>query len=175
MDRIERHDVVNAVMLAVVLLLFGFAILTAFSSLASTVDEGIVTSTKEPDADEEPPAGATSSTVPDEVEEDVANLADPRPPGEVTVRVANGARRQGVAGAGTATLEAAGYPALDPKNGPTVDDSVVYYVSGYAADAAAVAELLGLQATAIEPMPDEPGVPIDGAHVIALLGVNSDF
>ncbi len=185
-DRIERHDVLNAMMLAGVLLLLGFGILTAFDSFTSTVDEGIIESTKEPepeaalgdtdadtdvDAEEEDPEAAED----DEASDETSALINARPAGEVTVRIGNGARRPGVAGAGTSAVEDAGYPTLDPKNGPTLDDSVVYYVSGYAADAAAVAEVLGLEPTQIEPMPSDPGVPIEGAHVIAILGVNSEF
>lgn len=180
-DRIERHDVLNAVMLAGVLLLLGFGLLTALGGLASTVDEGLVDSSKEPELEsEELPVGVAETTAPEEVaesEETVEDdpVPDPRPPGEVTVRVGNGARRPGVAGAGTEALEAAGYTALSPKNGPTLDDSVVYYVNGYVADAAQVAELLGLEPSQIAPMPSDPGIPIEGAQVIAILGVNSEF
>ena len=176
-DRIERHDILNAVMLAAVLLLLGFGILTAADSLAATVDDGLIESTKPEDLPTDTalaPAGATSST---EVPESTttSTLPETRPPAEVTVRVANGARRQGVAGAGTEAVIAAGYQTLSPKNGPTMEESVVYYANGYAADAATVAELLGLEPTAIEAMPGDPGVPIDGAHLIALLGIDSDF
>ncbi|MDH4077987.1 MAG: LytR C-terminal domain-containing protein, partial [Acidimicrobiia bacterium] len=90
-------------------------------------------------------------------------------------RGGNGARRPGVAGAGTEKLQAAGYPALPPKNGPTMDDSIVYYANGYAAEAASVAVVLGLEPTKIAPMPTDPGIPIDDANVIAILGVNSSF
>ena len=171
-DRIERHDVVNAVLLAGVLLLFALAILTAADSLASTADEGFIESTKEPEVDEPPIDDGSSTTT---AEDSTTTLVDARPAAEVTVRVANGARREGVAGAGTEAVKAAGYPTLAPKNGPTLDDSVVYYVNGYAADAAKVAEVLGLEPTQISPMPADPGVDIDGAHLIAVLGVNSDF
>ena len=75
-----------------------------------------------------------------------------------------------MAGAGTEVLQGAGYPTLAPKNGPTLDDSVVYYENGYAADAVQIAELLGLEPTQIEPMPSDPGVPIEDANVIAILG-----
>ena len=176
-DRIERHDVLNAVMLAAVLLLLGFGILSAVDRLAATVDEGLVESTKEPEpetTDDDSALAATTTTDPDDAEE-TTSLPDARPPGQVTVRVGNGARRAGVAGAGTEVLEAAGYPTLAPKNGPTMDDSIVYYVAGYVADAAKVAELLGLEATRTEPMPSDPGIPIEGAQVIAILGVNSEF
>jgi hypothetical protein len=178
-DRIERHDILNAVMLAAVLLLLGFGILTAADSLASTVDEGLIEATKDDDPSAAtPPAGATSSSVPEDDAADettTSTLPETRPPGEVLVRVANGARRRGVAGAGTEAVIAAGYQTLPPKNGPTMDASVVYYANGYAAEAAGVAEVLGLEPTAIEAMPSDPGVEIEGANLIALLGVNSDF
>lgn len=175
-DRIERHDILNAVLLAAVLLLLGFGILTAADSLASTVDEGLIESTKGDEvAADQPPAGATSSTVTTVEEPTTTALPDARPPGEVLVRVANGARRAGVAGAGTEAVTAAGYQTLPPKNGPTKETSIVYYANGYAVEAAKVAELLGLEPTSIEVMPGDPGVPIEGANLIALLGVNSDY
>jgi hypothetical protein len=170
-DRIERHDVANAVMLAAVLLLLGFALITAMRSLFTTMDEGLVTSEKESALESEPAPATASSTPPEET----TTIVAARPPDEVLVRVANGARRAGVAGAGTETLQAAGYPTLSPKNGPAVDDSVVYYRSGYAADAAKVAELLGLDPTQIEPLPADPGIEIADAQIVALLGANSNF
>ena len=109
------------------------------------------------------------------MDETATTLPVTRPPAEVIVRVANGARRTGVAGAGTEAVVAAGYQTLSPKNGPTTETSIVYYANGYAAEAASVAELLGLDLTSIEAMPSDPGVPIEGAHLIALLGVSSDF
>ncbi|MCP3988689.1 MAG: LytR C-terminal domain-containing protein [Actinomycetia bacterium] len=172
-DRIERHDVANAVMLAAVLLLLGLGTITAMRSLFSTVDEGLVLSEKTLES-EEAPTGATATTDPTDSSETSAIIAA-RPPDEVLVRVANGARRAGVAGAGTETLQAAGYPTLSPKNGPTLDTSVVYYISGYAADAVKVAEVLGLQPTQIEPMPSDPGVPLEEAKIVAILGVNSNY
>lgn len=175
-DRIERHDVMNAVMLAVVLLLLGFGLISATRSLFSTVDEGLITSSKEPTV-ETVTDGTDGATDDSTSAESTASSAviQARPAADVIVRVANGARRRGVAGNGTAVLDAEGYLTLSPKNGPTIDESVVYYVSGFAADAAAVAELLGLEATQIEPMPSDPGVAIEDAHVIAILGADSDI
>ncbi len=171
-DRIERHDIANAVMLAVVLLILGIGTITAVRSLFSTVDEGLVTSEKEQTLGSE--TTSTSTAAPSDSSETSAIIAA-RPPDEVLVRVANGARRAGVAGAGTETLQAAGYPTLSPKNGPTHDTSVVYYTSGYAADAVKVAEVLGLQPTQIEPMPSDPGVALEDARILALLGVPSTY
>lgn len=175
-DRIERHDILNAIMLAAVLLLLGFGIVRGVNSLLNTVDEGIVISTKEEedetaaDADAQAPtSAATDDSTP------TSEILQARPANEVTVRVGNGAGRAGVAGSGTTELAAAGYVPLPPKNGPQREDSIVYYVEGYVADAQKVAELLGLEAEATEPMPDDPGIPVDGAQVIVILGATSDF
>jgi hypothetical protein len=171
----ERHDIVNAVLLAGVILLLGFGIVTAADRLFQTVDEGLVVTEKAPVIDDEggdsTPGSGTAQTdttaVPSEDEV--------RPAAEVTVRVGNGARRPGVAGAGTETLQAAGYTMLAPKNGPTVDDSVVYYTDSFQADAVRIADLLGVETGRVEPMPDNPGVPVENANVIVILGVNSSF
>lgn len=174
-DRIERHDVTNAVMLAAVLLLLGVGTISAVRNLFNTVDEGLVASEKD-----EPIESDTDSTDPSATSEpaegsETSAIVAAHAPDEVLVRVANGARRAGVAGAGTETLQAAGYPTLSPKNGPTLETSVVYYTSGYAADAIKIAEVLGLEPTQIEPMPSDPGVSLDDAKIIAILGVNSNY
>jgi hypothetical protein len=181
-DRIERHDVVNAVMLAVALLVLGFAIVTAVDGLFDTMDEGLVSSSKEPEIESgEGPAGASAvpgseaGGAPDGTGGEPVTEEGARPAADVVVRVANGARRPGVAGAGTEALQAAGYATLPPKNGPTTTDSTVFYGDGYAADAARIAGLLGVAAERVQPMPEDPGVPIDDAHVIVVLGVTSDF
>lgn len=167
-DRIERHDVLNAVLLAIAMLVLGFLLVRGFGALFNTLDEGVVVAEKEE-------AASSTTTTSEPAPEETTTIVASRPPDEVLVRVANGARRAGVAGAGTETLDAAGYATLSPKNGPTVDDSVVYYRSGYAADAAKVAEVLGLDPTQIEPMPADPGVDIGDAKVLALLGINSNY
>lgn len=173
-DRIERHDILNAIMLAAVLLLLGFGIVRGVNSLLDTVDEGIIISTKEEEAVAGTDAQAPTS-VPTEDSTATSEVVQARPANEVTVRVGNGAGRAGVAGSGTTELAAAGYVPLPPKNGPQREDSIVYYVEGYVADAEKVAELLGLEAEAAEPMPDDPGIPVDGAQVIVILGATSDF
>jgi hypothetical protein len=176
-DRIERHDVANAVLLAAVLLVLGLGTILAIGRLFDTVDEGLVVSEKDETAASDTDTDSDEATPTSEPadESEPGAIVDARPPDEVQVRVANGARRVGVAAAGTETLQAAGYPTLSPKDGPTMEDSVVYYVSGYAADAVKVAEVLGLEPTQIEPMPSDPGVDLDEANIIAILGVNSDY
>lgn len=92
------------------------------------------------------------------------------PPNEVITRVGNGAAKGGVAGAGTNILASAGYAALSPKNADTIDVSTVYYIPGYSKDAEAVAQLLGVAPSMVQPMPGNPGMPVGDAHVVAVLG-----
>ena len=175
-DRVERHDVANAIMLAAVLLLLGFGIVTALNSLFDTLDEGVVSAEKASTLESEAAGSDEDDATPPTSDESTgSSIVAARPPDAVLVRVANGARRTGVAGAGTETLQSAGYPTLAPKNGPTMEESVVYYGTGYAADASQIAELLGLEPNQIEPMPSDPGVPVDDANIIAILGVNSNY
>ncbi len=183
-DRIERHDVINAIGLAVVLLAMALALVFGARSLFNTVNGGLVEKTEDPakleaeaaqeaeDAAAAESDGDTSSTSEPEIEDTPTTEAAPtvRPPGEVTIRVGNGARRSGVAGAGTDLLTQAGYKALTPKNAPTVAKSVVYYVEGYEADAAQVARLALMGETAIAPMPADPGIAADGAQLVVILG-----
>lgn len=175
-DRIERHDVVNAVMLAAVLLLLGFGIITALRSLGETVDD-FVTSETTPSLESEALPISTTTTLPPEAVTVTSTVVEANPASDVAVLVANGAdRRPGVAAAGSEVLAEAGYEILPPKNGPTTDESVIYYRVGFAADAVKVAELLSLEATQIEPMPTSVGdIPLDGADLVALLGISSNF
>ena len=92
------------------------------------------------------------------------------PPNEVITRVGNGAAKGGVAGAGTNILVSAGYAALSPKNAETIDVSTVYYVPGYSKDAELVAQLLSVDSANVFPMPQNPGMPVGDAHVVAVLG-----
>jgi len=172
-DRIERHDIANALLLAGILLLFGFGIVRGAGTLFSTLDDGLVDKEKVLEADVSPSDGTDTSQL--EAKTTTTTLVAARPIDEVLVRVANGARRAGVAGAGTEAAKAAGYPTLSAKNGPTRDDSVVYYIEGYAADAIGVAEALGLEPDEIEAMPTDPGVSRNDAHIIVILGINSDY
>ncbi len=187
-DRIERHDVINAVGLAVALLAMALGLVFGARSLFNTVNGGLVDKTEDPAkleaeaaeqaAEEAAAAGPDSAVVDTETTTDVTEPETPvteptpvvRPPGEVTIRVGNGARKGGVAGAGTDLLTQAGYVALAPKNAPTVANSVVYYIEGYEADAAQVARLALMGETAIAPMPADPGIEIDGAQLIVILG-----
>ncbi len=194
MDRIERHDVVNAVGLSVALLVMALGLVFGARTLFDTVN-GVVSAEKEPEtaadsttttvADSTPVTNAdgsiiegtgdpavTDDTTPDDTTTTTVPLVV-RPPAEVTVRVGNGARKPGVAGTGTDILTQAGYPSLSPKNSPTVEASVVYYVEGYEGDAQQVARLMNMAPTSIAPMPADPGLPIEGAQLVVILGADT--
>lgn len=168
MDRIERHDVVNAIGLALILMGMALALLFGARALFRTLNDGIVDAEKPPEVT----APATTTTDPSltTTTEATTTTATIRIPGEVITRVGNGAQRSGIAGGGTSLLDQAGYVTLAPKNAPPREDSIIYYAETFEADAAQVARLLGVAETAIAPMPADPGVPIEDAQVIAILG-----
>ncbi len=171
MDRIERHDIINALGLAAVLLLMAFLLSLFAGKLFSTVGDGdgFVTAEK----DEEPIVTVTSTsstTAPDEepeVEEVVL-----RSPAEVKVLVINAARVSGIASQGSDLLSPLGYQMLKPSNGNSVPDSVVFYLEGYEADAAAVAVVLNMGEAAIAPLPESVSFSPGDAHLVAVLGTN---
>lgn len=104
-----------------------------------------------------------------------STVVQPHDPAQVKVLVLNGSGKSGVAKAGADLLKAANYTTLEPSNahGGTLTTSIVYYVPGYDADAAAITAKLGLPASAAQPMPTPPpaevGDPKD-AHVVVLVG-----
>lgn len=120
--------------------------------------------TTAPSSTTAPPSTTTTTAAP------TTTVAVVHPPNEVITRVGNGAAKGGVAGAGTNILVSAGYAALSPKNAETIDVSTVYYVPGYSKDAELVAQLLSVDTANVVPMPQNPGMPVGDAHVVAVLG-----
>ena len=60
---------------------------------------------------------------------------------------------------------------LSAKNSTVkLNSTAVYYAESYGADAEVIATLLGVPITNIAPMPTDPGVPIDSASVVVILG-----
>ncbi len=173
MERIERHDIINAVILAVVLLAMALALVFGARSLFRTVTGGeLVDAVETPQTVPATVPDSTEST--DPVEETTTTLAQPHPNGEVKVRVGNAASRGGIAGAGTRVLDQAGYDTLGAKNADSPSDtSIVYYIDGYQADAAQAARLLGVPEVNIAPMPADPGVPIEDAMLVVILGADT--
>jgi hypothetical protein len=176
MDRIERHDFVNAALLAIVLLGMAFALVVATRSLFAALDDDpIVTAEKEPEATTTTSTTeAPQVTVGDEVADQTSSTLPPRAPNEVTVRVGNGAGKSGVAGRATTILANASYVTLGAKNSSVrLGTTAVYYGEGYAADAEVIATLLSVPITNIAPMPPDPGVAIDSANIVVILGADT--
>jgi hypothetical protein len=137
-----------AVVLGFVLLAYGFP---DSDDTTSTATDGSI------------PADGTTDTAIDG-DDTTGTTAPPttasaaRPPAEVTVLVANGSGVPGAASDFTGTLNADGYVTAEPANADRKDytTTTVYYVGEEQAEAAAVATALGLDPSAVQPMPDPP-------------------
>ena len=171
MDRIERHDFVNAAFLALVLLGMAFALVVATRSLFGALDDDpLITAETTPESTTTTTA-APQVTVGDEVAEETSSTEPARSPNEVSVRVGNGAGKSRVAGRASTILTNSGYAVLGAKNSTVkLGSTAVYFAEGYGADAEVVATLLGVPITNIAPMPTDPGVAIDSAAVVVILG-----
>jgi hypothetical protein len=181
-DRVERHDVINAVGLAAVLLAMALGLVWGARALYTTVSGGVVDASRSEETTTsvaEATEGETSEdTSPEDGAEEEASVEETTTtaapvlhlPGEVSVRVGNGAGRKGIAGIGTQLVAQAGYVTLDPKNAPATRQSVVYYAEGYQADAVEVARLLAIPAIQVVPLPADPPIPAGQANLLVILG-----
>ena len=163
LDRVERSDITNAIALALVLLLFGYLITVGVDRLSATVDDGLWTA-----------EGGEG----EEAIDFVPGSPLLRPTNEVIIRVGNGSDgRDGLAGRATRRLANVGYGTLDAtnKDGEPIEESFVYYVDGFKADAIQVATVLNIAEGQVRPLLDNPGVSTEGADVIVVLGQNADF
>lgn len=158
-----------AVVLGVVLLAYGFPDGDATQSAATDgsipVDETTVPGTADPGGD---PSGSTAPPT---------TGSDARPPAEVTVLVANGSGVSGAAQEFTDTLNTAGYVTAPAANADRKDYSTttVFFVGEEQAEAAAVATALGLDPSAVQPMPDPPPTEdgdLRNATVLVVLGTD---
>lgn len=94
-----------------------------------------------------------------------------RPPSEVKVLVANGSGVTGAANAQTDALQALGYVTATPTNAQRVPATVVYYTVGYEAEAAMLAESLGVGANAVTPLPTPaPVEDMELSNVLVIVG-----
>jgi hypothetical protein len=116
--------------------------------------------------------GATTSTSIDQptttaAPAETTTSVELRPPSEVTVLVLNSMGLDGAAGRMTNDLAEAGYQTLTPDNHqPEQDPSRLWYRESFAAEAAALIELL--PGAEVEPIPDE--TIGEGADVVLVLG-----
>ncbi len=169
-EKFERQDFVNGLALAGVLLFLLMLILLGAWSCSSSlrsVSQG-----------EKKVAETTTTAVPEaEPEEEVEEVAPAKEPGDVIVRVGNGANKSGLATSGTRLLSQNGYNMLrgQTKQGQTVETSNVYFTEGFEADAFLIADVLAISSQQVQPLPEDPGVDVDTADVVVILGEDADF
>ena len=124
------------------------------SDRAGQIDQGAA-----PEDDEDPAVTTTSTTAP------------PRDPAEVKVLVANGSGTNGAAGGTTDALEALGYVTGTPTNAERVESTIVYFTTGFQAEAEALAAAIGATPESVTAMPAV--APVDDlqlANVLVHLG-----
>lgn len=168
MDRIERHDILNAAGLAAVLLLMAF-LLSMFAGRlfdeAADEDNPVIDKQKTTE-----PAVAVSSSTTSTTELTTSSAPPINLPNEVTVIVANAARISGIAGKGSALLKDISYNVVGATNANTVAQSIVYYTEGHEGDAAQVAALLQMAETSIAPLPASISFDTKGAMLAVVIG-----
>lgn len=94
-----------------------------------------------------------------------------RDPAEVKVLVANGSGVNGAAGGATDALEALGYVTATPANADRVPATIVYFTTGFQAEAEALAAAIGAPPESVTQMPAV--APVDDlqlANVLVHLG-----
>lgn len=165
-----------AVIIAVVLLYRGFG------DSDEQIESGATTTTVTvPDTSSDTTAATdpetTGSTIGSGSSSTTVAGGDARPNAEITVRVANGTQGSGIAGRYSSELEGLGFVVVDAANGSsrTNETSAVYYSGDDRAEAEAVAEALGIPATAVAAMPDPPPTEdggLNGATVLVVIGAD---
>ena len=170
MDRIERHDIINALFLALALLVMALVLSILARKLVTTVQDNDIVSSVSSDDVAVPVVTSTSSTT--EPTTSTTEAISIHVPNEVQVLVSNSARVGGIAGQASDILKAAGYATLRPTNGDTVEQSVVYYADGFEGDAVQVAGLLGMSSEAIAPVTELTSVSAGEANLVAIIGTD---
>jgi hypothetical protein len=159
-----QGSVARGVVLVAVALVIGVLLLRDDDSATTQVAVGSDTAGEvdnDPSVDdaEEPDVTTTTTT------------EAPRDPAEVKVLVANGSGVNGAAGGATDALEALGYVTGTPANAERVPSTVVYFTTGFQAEAEALAAAIGASPDSVTPMPAV--APVDDlqlANVLVHLG-----
>ena len=175
MDRIERHDVLNALGLAVALVVMGFIMLWGLRGLGGAIGGVIDTGPDETlvdggtTTDGTASASTTSTTQPTSTTTTTLPPST-RPPAEVTVLVSNAARVGGIAGRAGGAIESAGFNVLTPTNSDSQDASEVYHLPEYATEALDVARAVNIDAANLRPMDELTSLQPGTAHVVVVVG-----
>jgi hypothetical protein len=164
LDRLERTDIVNALALALALLVLGYGILRLIDVFQGTLDEGVINSER-------------LEVVETEIDFEVRVV----PSEEIVVRVGNATEgRQGLAGLATRRVQNQNYGVLeavniDPAFAP-VDDSTVYYVDAAERQhAVQVAQILNIDEASVQLLVGEIGMSTEGASILVVLGQSVEF
>jgi LytR cell envelope-related transcriptional attenuator len=154
---------VRGVVLVAVAVVIGFFVLRALDDTGAG-PSGVTTS---PSASEPAAEGGDGG----EAATETTAAPEARAPTEVVVLVANASGVNGAAGEQTTALQGGGYQVLPADNAPNqVETTQVLPTAGYEAEADVLAALIGAGEDAVQPMPDEPPVQLDGANILVLLG-----
>lgn len=160
-----QGSVARGAILVAVAVVIGVLLLRDDDSTTTQVAVGSDTAAEVEDTgDDEAPAEDTDVTT-------TTTTEAPRPAAEVKVLVANGSGVDGAAGGTTDALEALGYVTGTPANAERVPATVVYFTTGFEAEAAALAAAIGAPEDAVTPMPAV--APVDDlqlANVLVHLG-----
>jgi hypothetical protein len=130
------------------------------------------------------PSGATATTVKAKKGSTATTTTPPpasspttqpaRPPTNVKVLVANGTTVGGQAGSYSNKLHGDGYDTLASTNtfaSARPPASIIYYAPNFQVEAEVLAQLLGLQASAVKPMPAQlPVASLQGANILVVIG-----
>ncbi|HVX23047.1 MAG TPA: LytR C-terminal domain-containing protein [Acidimicrobiales bacterium] len=149
----------KAALLVVVAVVVGVLLLHAATSSPSHTGSGSTSATTTTTTAGHGTTTTTTTTIP--------------PSKDVKVLVANGSPTTGAAGYFTSKVTSAGWgtlPATDASSS-SISTSAVYYASGQQAAATAIAALLGLKPSAVQPL--STSVPVTGttgADVVVVIG-----
>lgn len=151
------------------------AVLLGLVLLRNGIDTSeVVTSTRDDSGEEEQADGSTDEGATDEGEDTTSSTVAVRPPAEVSVIVLNGTSIAGTAGKYSDAIASAGYQMLEPGNATSqTPTTLVFYVEGFEAEAAAVATAAGVPATVSPaPLTDPPPGEIGAANVVVVVGTD---
>lgn len=153
------------------LVVIGVAVLVGLFLLSQGFDDSLPTAINTTDSGD---AAETSDTTAPPVTE--TSTAAGRDPATVPVYVANGSGISGEAGRITDELRNAGYAgALEPGNATATDITQVFFVSGWDAEAQAVATTLGLGADRAVAWPEPPPFGEVPAEATVIVQVGTDL
>ncbi len=184
MDRIERHDLLNAFGLALALVAMGFIMLWGLRGAWRTVGDLISTDETpviagEDDGADDGDGGttgtSTTSTTAPTTTTSTTLPPSTLPPAEVTVLVSNAARVGGIAGRASDALTGGGYNVLTPTNSNSQDATEVYHVDGLATEALDIARILQVDETNLRPMSELTSLAPGTAQVVVVIGRSNDI